>query len=170
MKSIILRLILSLLSLLLYKPLVYLLTPLTLYPIYFFLSSYNPIIQNNSILINSTALILTEPCLAILAYLLLLFLTIITPKIILKTRIKMFFLGSLLILLANLIRILILSLLIINNNIESFISLHLFLWKFVSSIYVLLIWIFLTNLYKIKTIPIYTDIKYLIKIISTSYK
>jgi|SRR3989344_2804920 len=162
-KNIITRFILAILTIFLYKPLLFILTPLTLYPTYFLLISYKPLLQNTSIIINSTTLTITESCLAILAYLLLLALVILTPKLPPKTRLKIFFLGSLIILTANIIRILILSLLIIHKNINLFLTLHLFIWQFLSSIFVFLIWIFLTKLYKIKTIPIYTDIKYLIK-------
>lgn len=162
-KNIITRFILAILTIFLYKPLLFILTPLTLYPIYFLLQPYKPLLQNTSLIINSTTITISEPCLAILAYLLLLALTILTPKISLKTRFKIFFTGSLIILITNLIRILILSLLIIHKNTNLFLTLHLFIWKFLSSIFVLLIWIFLTKHYKIKTIPIYTDVKYLIK-------
>lgn len=162
-KSIILRLTLAILTIFLQKPLTYIIKPLTLYPTYLLLLPYKPLLSSSSIIINSTTLTISEPCLAILAYILLTLLIILTPKIQLKTRFKILLIGSTTILVTNIIRIYILSLILINNNINLFLTLHLLIWKFLSSIFIILIWILLTKHYKIKTIPIYTDLKYLIK-------
>jgi len=42
-------------------------------------------------------------------------------------------------------------------------TVHLFFWKILSGVVVVIIWIYLTRKYKITSIPVYDDIKYLIK-------
>ena len=36
---------------------------------------------------------------------------------------------------------------------------HLFFWKFLSGVYVALVWIFLVKKFKIQNIPVYDDLK-----------
>src|SRR3989338_5404729 len=50
---------------------------------------------------------------------------------------------------------------LIKYGLNYFDMIHLFFWTFVASTYVALIWIFLTRKMKIKSIPAYSDIKYL---------
>ncbi|MBS3172489.1 hypothetical protein J4438_02840, partial [Candidatus Woesearchaeota archaeon] len=61
----------------------------------------------------------------------------------------------------NIIRIEILLFLLIKNNYNLFEQVHLLFWNFVSGIYVAFVWIILIKKYKINSIPIYSDIKYL---------
>ena len=100
-----------------------------------------------------------EACAATLAYILLGILILLTYGISLKKGIKLFLIGSLLIFIANLIRIEVLIYILVNYGIDYFNTLHLFIWKIVSSVYVALVWIFLCYKYKIKGIPVYSDIK-----------
>ncbi len=151
-----------------YKLLLPIFTFITIHISTLLLFPYSPIIKENSIVISNITLKFVPACIAITAYYLLTFLVIITKDIKLKTRIKMWLLGTSLILIANLIRILILSILLIKQNINLFLTLHLIIWELIASIYIFLIWILLTKLYKVKSIPIYDDIKELIKIIKTS--
>lgn len=143
--------------------LLFILKPLTLYPIYFILSfiGYNPKISFDSILLNGYTLIFTPACIAVSAYYLMLLLVLTTKDINFKERIYCFLSGSFLILLMNLIRILILSILVINYNKVWFDLIHMAFWYFVSGIYVALVWILLVYLFKIKSIPIYSDLVYL---------
>ena len=76
--------------------------------------------------------------------------------------IKLFFIGSLLILLMNIFRIDILILSSVKFGKVWFDAIHMIFWKFLSTLYVAFVWIFLVKKFKIKTIPIYSDIKYLI--------
>ncbi|MBI2673204.1 hypothetical protein HYX19_03010 [Candidatus Woesearchaeota archaeon] len=76
---------------------------------------------------------------------------------------KIAFSGILLILLLNIIRIDILIFIFLEYGINWFNNLHLFFWKFLSSIAVVLIWIFLCHKFKIKNIPVYSDFKFLMK-------
>ena len=102
-----------------------------------------------------------EACIATYAYYLIILLTLLTKEITLKTRIKIILIGSGLILLMNIIRIFILITITMNYGLYWFDIIHLAFWKFLSGIYVALVWILLVKIYKIKSIPIYDDIKYL---------
>lgn len=73
----------------------------------------------------------------------------------------MFLLGAILIYFANVARIGILSTIYFTQGSDVFEKYHLFIWNFVSGIYVALVWIFLTIKFKLKEIPMYSDIKYL---------
>ena len=143
--------------------LLYILTPITIYSVYviLYLLNYNPVISFDSILMADKTLVFAPACIAVGAYYLLLLLILFTKDIKLIDRIKCFLLGSLLILVINLIRILILSILVINYNKVWFDLIHMTFWYLVSGIYVALVWIFLVYLLKIKSIPVYSDLKYL---------
>src|SRR3989344_1881903 len=74
-----------------------------------------------------------------------------------------FFVGSLLILAMNLIRIDVLIIVLIEKGVNYFETLHLFFWKILSSVYVALVWIFMTYKFKVKEIPVVDDFKTLKK-------
>jgi exosortase/archaeosortase family protein len=82
-----------------------------------------------------------------------------TKNISLKKSIKIFFLGFIIILIANVLRIRLLFYILINYSSNLFDTLHLLFWKIISGIFVFLIWILLAKHYKIKAIPVYSDIK-----------
>jgi len=163
------RLFLALLTAVLGSKLIYLiLSKPTFYLSYLSVFFYNPIIRENYLLINNVKLIFVPACIAASAYLLLGLLILLTKDIKFQTSIKIFIIGSLAILIANLIRIFILIIILISYNFNTFQNLHLFFWKILSSIYVALIWILLTKYYNIKTIPIYSDLKEILKSINQS--
>jgi energy-coupling factor transporter transmembrane protein EcfT len=60
----------------------------------------------------------------------------------------------------NILRIIILSVLFV-NKIKYFEELHLFLWFFLSTLFVILIWFLSVKLFKIKGTPFYSDLRYL---------
>lgn len=148
-----------------YKVLNQIFFPLTLkstYLIYHFLNP--PLFLFDSYLITFNNYIkFTPACAAISAYFLLLLLTISTKDIKLLTRTKIFLLGSLILFIINLIRILTLLFILERYGFNLFQQIHNFLWIFLGSLLVALTWILLTHHYKIKSIPIYSDLKYLLK-------
>ena len=75
----------------------------------------------------------------------------------------MFFLGSLLILGMNLLRIIILIVLDVEFGKDYFDAVHLIFWNFVSGVYIALVWIFLVKKFKVSKIPYYSDLKYFYK-------
>jgi hypothetical protein len=65
-----------------------------------------------------------------------------------------FLFGSLLIF--NTLRIVVLSMV---SKVDLFDEIHLFLWYFVSTIFVVLLWFLAVKLFNIKSIPFYSDLE-----------
>lgn len=97
-------------------------------------------------------------CIAAGAYLLLALLIVLTRGMTLKKGLYLFFFGSLLILVANVIRIEILVALLLKEGVNYFETLHLLIWKVVSSVYVAAVWIFLCWKFKVREIPVWSDL------------
>jgi exosortase/archaeosortase family protein len=132
-----------------------------------YLLGYSPIlnISSNSIIVYGHTLDFIPACTAASAYFLLVILILLTKNIKILTRIYMFLIGSFLILAINIIRIDILIIILIKYSKVTFETVHLLFWKMLSTIIVALIWITLTFIFKVKTIPVVSDIVHLIKII-----
>ncbi len=129
----------------------------TLYVSSFFLGSYNPIITTDSLIINNVALKFIPACIASLAYLLLLLLVLLTKGLGFKKSIGLFLLGSSIIFAANIARIDILIYVYFEYGKDLFNKLHLLIWDILSSIFVASMWIALSYLFGIKSIPVYDD-------------
>ncbi|MEK6952555.1 MAG: pacearchaeosortase [Nanoarchaeota archaeon] len=142
--------------------------PITFYLSYYTLKYYNPVlISSTSFIINDIKLNFIPACIASGAYLLLIILTL-TTEMSFKKATKIIAQGFLIILIANLIRIDLLIILLVNNYSDLFNTLHLLIWKFISTIFVVLLWIFLTKINKINNIPIYSDYKKILGIVKES--
>jgi len=135
----------------------------TIYSAKFLLSFfYETTISGNIILINSLAIEIIPACVAVSAYLLLLILNITTPMP-WKKRAYSLALSILSLLIINIIRISIFSLLLINNY-AYYDILHKIFWYVLSILFVIGIWFASTSLFKVKSIPAYTDISFLIRL------
>ena len=139
-------------------------TPLTAYPVFALLNLlYDALlISGKIILINRTIPIeLIQACIAGAAYYLLLILNLSTREIKLKTRVKMIAFSFLAFLLVTILRIFILSIIAVSGS--SFFDLtHIVFWYGLSTIFVVAIWFAEVKLFRIKTIPFYSDIKFLL--------
>ena len=164
-KKLVIRVVLALLILFSYKLFYSILIPITLYTSFYLLKmlNYGVNLQETAIVTDSHILTFIPACTALSAYILLGLLILLTKGIKLKTGFKMLLLGSLMIFTANIIRIDSLIIVLINGGKNYFETLHLFIWKILSSIFVAFVWIFLIKRYKIKSVPIISDIKYLRK-------
>ena len=99
-------------------------------------------------------------CVTASAYYLLAFLCIIIMDVALWKRIFMFLIGSVLIFGMNIVRIVILIIILMKNQ-GIFEPAHI-LFNFLLSVgYVLFLWLLLSFLFKVDTIPIYSDFKFL---------
>ena len=137
---------------------------ITLYLSFFLLKLFGSVfLIDNFIFFKNIIVQFIPECSAYLAYYLLFFLIITTKDINFKKRIKIFLLGSLIILLVNLIRIIILILILDKYGLDLFNKIHILTWSLIGSIFVALIWIFLVKIYNINSIPIYSDFTYLIR-------
>jgi len=139
-------------------------TPLTIYPLYFLFKIFFEVsIAENILIIEKIFPIqLIQACVAGAAYYLLLILNLSVPKIKLKKRLKMIFFAFFCFLIINIIRIFLLSLLIFSNS-ELFDLTHKLFWYALSTIFVVSIWFIEIRIFKIKEIPIYSDLKFLYK-------
>ena len=134
-------------------------TPLTLYGVYLLLYGYNPIILGNGFIIKNQIFNLIEACIAGSAYYFLWFLMLFSKDIKIIKRIKIVLLGFALIYIMNIFRIALLVFISMNYGSNLFEAVHMIFWKFLVGVYVALVWIFLVYIFKIKSIPIYSDLK-----------
>jgi exosortase/archaeosortase family protein len=164
-KKLIVRLSFALIAILFYNIIFYeSVKPLTIFGSYFFLSLFDTglTMTKTAIISGTHTFEFIRACIASSAYFLLFILIISTKDIRFVKSINMILVGSLLILLMNIFRIDLLMLASLKFGKEWFDVIHLIFWKFLSTIYVAAVWIFLVWKFKIKTIPIYSDVKELI--------
>ncbi len=135
-------------------------TPLTIYPVYFFLKLFFSVsLSNNIIILNGFTIQLVKACIAGSAYYLLLILNLTTPMP-LKKRLPAIFFSLSCFLLINIARIFLFSILFL-QSFSIFSLTHLVFWYFLSSAIVFAIWFAEIKLFKIYEIPVYSDIKFL---------
>ena len=141
-------------------------TPLTIYP----LLGLFKIFFKEVLLIERTFQIsdrffieIIGACIAGSAYYLLFILNFSIPNIKIKKRIKMLLFSFGFFLILNILRIFIFSLLFIYSSQNFFDITHKLFWYFGTTIFVVLIWFIEVKAFKIKEIPVYSDIKSLIK-------
>jgi len=141
------------------------LKPLTIWGSFFSLSLFESglSIGTSTISAGIQSFEFVHACIASSAYFLLFILIISTKDIRFIKGINMMLLGSLLILLMNIFRIDLLILASLKFGKVWFDAIHMIFWKFLSTIYVAMVWIFLIWKFKVRNIPGYSDIKELKK-------
>ncbi len=141
-----------------------LLTPLTVYFSYFLIKVFysSAILVENSILISNYSLEIIGACVAASAYYFLLILNLSTPNINIMKRLKILLFSFAILFIFNICRILFLSILVV-NNFYLFDIIHKFIWYFVSTFFVIILWFFMVKRFNIKEISFYSDLKFLYK-------
>lgn len=135
-------------------------SPLTFYLSYYSLFFLKPVLINNiSFTISDQTLKFIPSCAAASAYLLLALLILLTKDINFKKGVKLFLIGSSIILLVNILRIDFLAYVLLKYGSNLFDTLHNVIWRVISSTFVVTLWLGLSYAAKIKTIPIYSDFK-----------
>jgi exosortase/archaeosortase family protein len=140
----------------------FILTPLTVYASAGLLNMfYNVSIAQTTIDIAGSCLSqiqIIPSCVAGSAYLLLLILnlSLSMPK---KQRFYSIFFSFSVLFLVNIVRIFILSIFYI-NKFSFFDITHKLFWYFLSTVFVIIIWLLIIKLFKIKNIPVYSDLKF----------
>jgi exosortase/archaeosortase family protein len=169
-KELVLRVIASFAVLMGYPLFSLILTPITLHISYFFFNIFVPsAIVGAKIVTVMDSFELIPACVATSAYLLLAILILLTKGISLSERFQMFVYGSLAILAFNILRIELLLLAYFRLE-TAFDTIHLFVWKFMSTAFVVLLWLGLARLYKVKTIPVYSDLRHIMGMIKPPRK
>lgn len=139
------------------------LTPLTFYPVYLLLNLFfNPIITSSiSFSLGSIPIEIIDACVAGSAYYLLFMLNLAIPNISFSKRIKMIFSSFLLLLILNILRIVFLSILAYSGS-NYFDITHKLFWYLLSTVFVVSIWFWEVSFFKVKGIPFYEDLKFMI--------
>lgn len=153
-----------LLGLMFTLPLIYkILTPLTVYSVGSLLKLFYQISISGDIIkvFPNTIIQIIAPCVAGSAYLLLLILNLTLPMK-LKTRVYSILFSTALLFILNILRIFFLSILLVESP-QFFGFTHKLFWYVLSTVFVVGIWFLAAFLFKIKEIPVFSDIKYLIK-------
>ncbi len=136
-----------------------LLTPLTVHILNTVLSIFTTTtLTGNIIHLSQTHIEIVPACVAGAAFYLLLLLVLSTADIKPKTRIKAILTAFTSFFVLNIIRILILVPMI---NTPYFETVHWIFWHLVSTVFVVAVWFSVVRIYKIKSIPVYSDLKYL---------
>ncbi|MFH1451694.1 MAG: pacearchaeosortase [archaeon] len=144
------------------------LTPLTVHTLNFIISLFTAtLLIENTIYIKWLTIEIVPACIAGSAFYLLFILIFSTPRIKLRKRIYMFTAATISLFLLNVTRILFL---IAITNISSFDLIHWIFWNLVSVVFVVALWVILVKIYKIKEIPIYSDVRYFYNLIKTKQK
>ena len=102
-------------------------------------------------------------CIAGSAYYLLFILNFSIPKIKIEKRIKMLLFSFGFLLTLNILRIFILSLIFVYSSENFFNITHKLFWYFGTALFVILIWFIEVKAFKIKEIPVYSDMVFLMK-------
>lgn len=138
-------------------------TFITVYTVYFFLNLFfDATLISDVILINNLPIEIIGPCVAGSAYYLLLILNLSIPEIKFSNRIKILFFSFLILFIINILRIILLSVLLI-FGLSFFDMTHKLFWYGGSTIFVVGIWFLSIKIFKIKKIPFYSDVKFLLK-------
>jgi len=117
--------------------------------------------MNNFIIFESFRVHLIPACIAASAYFFLIFLNLSSPEIQPKKRFAAILFSFAILLSLNILRIIAMVLIFIYGK-NYFDITHKIFWYGLSTIFVLGIWFLEVYLFKIKSIPIYSDIKFLI--------
>jgi hypothetical protein len=115
---------------------------------------------SNAILINDFVILLNGACIAGSAYLLLALLNLTTPGLRVLKRLGIFFLGAAALLLFNILRIFVFTILFVNGFVF-YDLMHMLVWYVLSVLVVVIIWLYSIKKFRIIGIPLASDIMYL---------
>ena len=135
------------------------LTPLTIQTTNTLLNVFTQTtLRENIIYFGQIIIEIAPSCVAGSAFYLLLILLFTTADVNIKTRVTAILTAITILFALNITRILILAFLTTSPNFE---TIHWIFWNIVSTVFVVATYIATIKLYKIKSIPIYSDFKYL---------
>jgi exosortase/archaeosortase family protein len=142
---------------------------LTIYPVSFLLSIfYDSFVYQNMVLVETMNIEIISACVAVSAYFLLLILNF-TVSMSLKQRIKTLIFSFAALLILNILRIFILSVLLLENFVY-FDIVHKIFWYSLSILFVAGIWLLAVFLFGVKNIPVYSDFKFIFSLLKSSKK
>ncbi|MEA2112354.1 MAG: pacearchaeosortase [Patescibacteria group bacterium] len=135
------------------------LTPITIQSVGAIVSLFTrTITAGNLILIKGAIIEIVPACVAGAAFYLMFILIFSTAEVKLKKRLLSLVTAIVILFSLNILRIVFLILIVDKTY---FPTTHWILWHFTSTIFVVAIWFFIVKIYKIESIPFYSDIKYI---------
>lgn len=139
--------------------------PLTIWPVFLILKLFYVVSLNGMIRMTVAGheILFIDACIASSAFLLLFLFNILTRDIFLKKRILIFLFDCILLLVLNILRLVILIILLVNNS-AAFDLTHKVFWYVLSIVFVVAIWFFSARFFRIRTVPFYSDLKFLISL------
>ena len=154
-------LLLVLVAMIGFKIFYFIFLPLTIYPLYFLFKIFLEInLVGNVFFIGNLSIGIIGACVAGSAYSLLFILNLSIPNVKISKRLKMIGFSFGIFFLINILRIFVLSLMYVTDS-SWFEIAHKLFWYLGSTLFVILIWFWEVYLFKIKSVPIYTDLKHL---------
>ena len=150
---------------LLFIPLQWVFAPLTFWASSLALSFLRvPNIVNGAFIhLEGVSLELVFECMVFPAYFLLAALACMTPMA-WKTRAQLWLSGACMIFSANIARIAFVGVLLSEGDWLAFEEFHLFAWRFLSWLFVAVVWILLVSVFKVKGVPLLDDFRALKKV------
>jgi len=138
--------------------------PLTVYPVAWILDIFleTNLVSSTVLILEGIAIEFIPACIAGAAYYLLLILNLSTPKIGSTKRIRFLLVSFLVFLAVNIIRIIILAIIALYKA-SLFEVTHAVFWYSLSTVFVIAIWFYGVKYFKVKSIPFYSDLKFLYK-------
>jgi exosortase/archaeosortase family protein len=138
--------------------------PLTVFPVYFLLKAFYDVSLSGleNLTVNGVGISIIDACVAGSAYVLLFLLNALTRDIGFRKRIALFVFDSLCLLVLNIVRLVVLISLFVNGS-AAFDFTHKLFWYGLSTVFVVAIWFFSVWMFKIKTIPFISDIRFLLQ-------
>ena len=135
----------------------FVLTPITTFVFYLLISLFmNTNFVGNEIVVGNYFIEIVRPCVAAAGYYLL-FVLGMTTKMKLFVRFKSIITAFGIFFGFNIIRLVFLTFFVGNPSFE---LIHLIFWHFVSTVFVVVTWLIVIKIYKIKGIPVYSDLLY----------
>jgi exosortase/archaeosortase family protein len=135
----------------------------TINVVYFLLGLFfNASLVSNIIIINKIPIEIISSCIAGSAYFLLLILNLSTKGIELRKRLGILLFSFISLFIINVLRIFLLSIMFVSGQ-PFFDITHRLFWYAGSTIFVVGIWFLSVKLFKVKEIPFYSDVKFLLK-------
>jgi exosortase/archaeosortase family protein len=135
------------------------LRPITTYLSYILISLfYESQISGNFIYVHGISIEIIDACVAGIAYFLLLVLNLSTRLIGPWKRVLLFLFTSLVFLIVNALRVFLMGILLVKQS-AWFDLTHIIFWYTLSIVFVFLIWILAIRVFRIREIPVYSDIK-----------
>jgi exosortase/archaeosortase family protein len=136
------------------------LTPLTLHGLNLFLGFfYEVAISGNGFVVNGVFFELVTACVGGSAFYLLLILILSSRDVNYIDRIKMILLSFFILYVFNVFRIVLMVYMYGSFYYE---FTHWFLWYFISTLFVVILWFWISWLFKVKSVPVYSDFRFLL--------